>query len=422
MLSIIEHFKIISSIPHCSKNADGLMEYITDFAKQRDYIVEVDGVKNILVKKGSPKLALQSHYDMVCVGKAPDIEIYEDNGWLSAKESSLGADNGIGIAMMLSLIDEGKELEFLFTADEEIGLIGANALDFKLTSNMMLNLDSEDEAEVYIGCAGGEDIIATKPYPKLKDNRQAYKISVLGLDGGHSGVDIDKDIPNAIKVLSSYLRDRKFGLVSLEGGERINSIPVNAVAVIKSDEEFIANELVSVEKIESDEAVLYGADEVITLLAGFRNGVHEINAILNLPDRSINLALVSSNQNGLFKIEVSARAMNERSLSIVTEEAIEFFDSYGFDISTQEKYPSWSPDRNNFTNIVEEAMITVFKESKTVAIHAGLECGVISKRYPQIKFASIGPTICFPHSIREKLNIASVDKTMEVIREVLKKI
>ena len=421
MSSIIEQFQIISKIPHCSKSADGLLDYITNFSKERGYIVEVDSVKNILVKKGSPKLALQSHYDMVCMGKAPNIEMYEDSGWLSAKESSLGADNGIGIAMMLSLIDEGKELEFLFTADEEIGLIGANALNFKLNSTMMLNLDSEDEAEVYIGCAGGEDIIATKPYPKLKDSRQAYKISVLGLDGGHSGVDIDKDIPNAIKVLSAYLKDRKFGLVSFDGGERINSIPANATAIIKSSEDLEGDDLVKVEKIESNEPILYGADEVITLLAGFRNGVHEINAILKIPDRSINLALVS-NQNGIFKVEVSSRAMNEKSLNIITQQALEFFDAYGFDISKEEKYPSWSPDRNSFTQIVDEAMLKVFKESKTVAIHAGLECGVILQKYPNIKFASIGPTIEYPHSIRERVKISSIDKTMEVIREVLKKI
>ncbi|MBL0721314.1 MAG: M20/M25/M40 family metallo-hydrolase, partial [Sulfurovum sp.] len=399
--------------------ADKLLNYISDFAKKNNYIVEIDSTKNILIKRGNPKLCLQAHYDMVCIGKAPKIEIYEEDGWLKAKDSSLGADNGVAIAMMMSLMEDNYELEFLITSDEEVGLIGANALEFELSSSMMLNLDSEDEAEVYIGCAGGEDIVASKPYAKIQDNRNAYEIQVAGLEGGHSGVDIDKDIPNAIKILTSYLKDKKFGLVSITGGERINSIPTQATAIIKSDEILEANNLVKVTKIENSQPILYGADEFISLLACFRNGVHELNAILNIPDRSINLALVSID-NGFCKVETSARAMSNRSLTIITNETIEFFKSYGYDIFRDEKYPSWSPDKNSFTNIVNEAMIKIFGESKMVAIHAGLECGVIAKKYPHIKFASIGPTIEYPHSTRERLKIDSIDKTMEVVKELMK--
>ena len=420
-MSILEHFKKITTIPHCSKNADKLLNYISDFAKKNNYIVEIDSTKNILIKKGNPKLCLQAHYDMVCIGKAPEIETYEEDGWLKAKDSSLGADNGVAIAMMMSLMEDNYELEFLITSDEEVGLIGANALEFELSSYMMLNLDSEDEAEVYIGCAGGEDIVASKPYAKIKDNRNAYEIKVSGLVGGHSGVDIDKDIPNAIKIIASYLKERKFGLISIDGGERINSIPTQVTAIIKSDEVLEENEFVKVKRIENNEPILYGADEFISLLNGFRNGVHELNAILNVPDRSINLAIVSI-ENGFCKVETSARAMSDKSLSIVTSEAISFFKSYGYDIFRDEKYPSWTPEKNSFTNIVNEAMIKVFGESKMVAIHAGLECGVIAKKYPNIKFASIGPTIEYPHSTRERLKINSVDKTMEVLKEVIKSI
>jgi len=420
-MSILEHFKNITTIPHCSKNADKLLNYISDFAKKNDYIVEIDSAKNILIKKGNPKLSLQAHYDMVCIGKAPEIETYEEDGWLMAKESSLGADNGIAIAMMMSLMEEDYELEFLITSDEEVGLIGANALEFKLSSSMMLNLDSEDEAEVYIGCAGGEDILASKPYAKMKDDRDAYEIKVSGLVGGHSGVDIDKNIPNAIKIIASYLKEKKFGLVSINGGERINSIPTQVTAIIKSDEVLIENDFVKVKKIENNEPILYGADEFISLLNGFRDGVHEFNQILNLPDRSINLALVST-ENGFCRVETSARAMSDRSLDIITNDTITFLKSYGYDVFRDEKYPSWSPEKNSFTNIVNEAMIKVFGESKMVAIHAGLECGVIAKKYPNIKFASIGPTIEYPHSTRERLKINSIDRTMEVIKEVINSI
>ena len=146
-IKIIEYFNQITEIPHCSKKTDGLLKFLKEFGLSRGYSVEIDGAKNILIKKGKPKLALQAHYDMVCIGKAPKIETYIDNGWLKAKESSLGADNGIAIAIMMALIDMGKELEFLFTSDEEIGLIGASALNFELDSSSMLNIDFEDEVE-----------------------------------------------------------------------------------------------------------------------------------------------------------------------------------------------------------------------------------------------------------------------------------
>ena len=162
MSAIIEHFQTLTQIPHCSKEAELLLDFLVAFAKERNYTVEVDEVKNIYIHKGSPTLCLQAHYDMVCMGKAPHIETYIEESVMRAKDSSLGADNGMAIAMMMQCMDEGRELEFLLTSDEEIGLIGANEVAFELKSKYMLNLDSEDEAEVYIGCAGGADITAFK--------------------------------------------------------------------------------------------------------------------------------------------------------------------------------------------------------------------------------------------------------------------
>ena len=339
MSVILEHFKVLTTIPHCSEKADQLFEYLISFARERGYEIQTDEAQNILISKGTPKLCLQAHYDMVCIGKAPEIKIYEEDGWLKAEESSLGADNGMAIAMMLQLMDEGAVLEFLLTSDEEIGLIGANALSFDLRSTMMLNLDSEDEAEVYIGCAGGVDIIATKPYALIKDNRPAYRVTVSGLSGGHSGVDIDKDIPNALKLLAGYLKDQKIGLVSIEGGERRNSIAVQASSIVKSDRVLQGNERVSVEKIECDEPVLYGGSEIIDLMKGFRHGVQEMNEAFKIPERSINLAIVST-KNGLCQIETSARAMSAEGLTQISGETLYFFESYGFDVEMADKYPS----------------------------------------------------------------------------------
>ena len=421
MSSILHHFKTITSIPHCSKAADKLLNYLTLFAQERGYKVEVDAAENILISKGTPKLCLQAHYDMVCMGKAPEIKTYEKDGWLNAEESSLGADNGIAIAMMMVLMDEGAELEFLITADEEIGLIGANALSFDLHASMMLNLDSEDEAEVYIGCAGGVDIVATKPYALIDDKRPAYRVTVSGLSGGHSGVDIDKDIPNALKLLAGYLKDKKIGLVSLEGGERRNSIPVHASAIVKSDSVLEGNERVGVEAIECSEPILYGGSEIIDLMKGFSHGVHEMSEALKIPERSINLAIVSI-KGGLCQIETSARAMSAEGLTQISGETLYFFESYGFDVEMVDKYPSWKPEVNSFTEEVSACMEEVYGESKMMAIHAGLECGVISQKYPLLKIASIGPTIRYPHSTREKVKIDSIEKTFRVLQKVIERI
>jgi dipeptidase D len=418
MLVILEHFKTIAAIPHCSREADELYTFLVSFAKGKGYVVETDSAKNIHIFKGDPTLCLQAHYDMVCMGKAPEIDIYEEEGWLKAKDSSLGADNGIAIAMMMQLMEEGETLEFLLTSDEEIGLIGANALEFTLRSSSMLNLDSEEEAEVYIGCAGGADIVAFKPYALIEDNRPAYRVTVRGLPGGHSGVDIDKDIPNALKLLAAYLQDKSVGLVSLKGGERRNSIPAKAEAIVRSDTPLEGNTLYHVEPIESDAAVLYGGEEIIMLLHGFRHGVQAMNQEFEIPERSINLAIVET-KDGVCHIETSARAMSAAGLEYICYETESFFGSYGYDVRIEDKYPSWKPEVNSFTKRVNSCVEEVFGESRMMAIHAGLECGVIGEKYPGMKLASIGPTIRYPHSTREEVKIDSVEKTFSVVKRVI---
>jgi dipeptidase D len=421
MSAIIEHFKTIAAIPHCSRDADALLEYLAGYAREKGYDVRVDTAKNLLISKGRPKLCLQAHYDMVCMGRAPDIEIYEEEGWLKARDASLGADNGIAIAMMLCLMDEGRELEYLLTSDEEIGLIGANALGFTLQAEAMLNLDSEEEAEVYIGCAGGIDLVAHKEYALLRDERQAYRVWVEGLPGGHSGVDIDKGIPNAIKVLAAYLQDKEVALLSLEGGSRRNAIADRAEARVRCARKLEGNDLVKVEAIESDAPILYGGEEIITLLHTFRHGVQEMNRAFKIPERSINLAIVST-RGGLCRIETSARAMSMEGLERIARETEAFFASYSYAVSMEEKYPSWKPDVNTFTKEVSHCMEEVFSESRLTAIHAGLECGVIAEKYPDIKLASIGPTIRYPHSTREKVSLDSVEKTYKVLEKIIERV
>ena len=423
MLAIIEHFQTITQIPHCSKEADKLLEFLIDFAKSRGYTVEVDEVKNIYIHKGNSTLCLQAHYDMVCMGKAPVLETYIEDGIMRAKDSSLGADNGMAIAMMMQCMDESRDLEFLLTADEEIGLIGANKVAFDLKAKYMLNLDSEDEAEVYIGCAGGADLIAFKEDVFVEGNGTCYEVSVKGLTGGHSGVDIDKGIPSAIKVLGRYLVENDvIGLASIYAGERRNSIPANAVAIVRS-EKILKNEGdVKVRILNESPNILKNGDKVIKFIDVFQHGVLGMNDEFGIPSSSINLAIITADEKGGVQMEVSARAMTVEELDYVTESTAKLFEFYDFSVKIEDKYPAWKPDISTFTNIVSEEMKAVFEKTKMMAIHAGLECGVIAQKYPAMKFASIGPTIRYPHSTREEVDLNSVERTYEVLLGIINRV
>lgn len=418
MSKIIEHFIALSKIPHCSNNANNLKTFLADFAKRFGYEVSIDNVNNLLIKKGNPKLALQAHYDMVCVGDAPDIEVYEEHGYLKAKNSSLGADNGMAIAMMMVLMEDGYELEFLFTSDEEVGLIGANEVDFNLKAKYMLNLDSEEEGEICIGCAGGIDIKATKSLIKITNNKNCFEASLLNLPGGHSGVDIDKNIPNALFELASFLKDKNVKIVNFHGGERTNSIPANAKAVITSDDNQIYSDIFSIKKVEKY-AYCYDED-ILSIISNFKHGVLEFDDSINIPNISQNLAIVDI-KDDVLSIEVSIRAMSMNDLDRTAEETSKYFTKYGFDVQRKDKYPAWKPEINNFVKSIEKIMNEEIGRSEIKAIHAGLECGVLKQRYPNIEFASIGPTIYFPHSKQEMIEINSINSTFKVVKRIIEK-
>ena len=417
---IINHFISLTKVPHCSQNSDELFNFLSNFAKDRNYEVSSDEIQNILIKKGHPKLALQAHYDMVCMGKAPNIKTYIEEGWMYAKDSSLGADNGIAIAMMMHLMDEGVEVEFLLTADEEVGLVGAKAIDLELNAKYMLNLDFEEEGIVCIGCAGGADLLAEKIFEKAEAYDYFYELSVSGLEGGHSGVEIHKNIPNAIKVIAEYLENREVLIASCFGGERHNSIPANIKMILSSKEPLESNHLVKVKSFDTTVEV-YKSSDLLNLLIEFQQGVYAYNEEFNLPDTSINLAIINF-ENGLAKIECSSRGMSDEGLEAINNKNINLFKKHGFKSSIEDKYPSWKPEINEFTSLVNSAMAKEFNQSKYEAIHAGLECGVLLEHYPTIKFASIGPTIVSPHSTHEKVKLDSIGKIFKVVEEIIKTI
>ena len=418
MSKIIDIFLEITKIPRCSFHTQEMEEYITKKAKEYGYIVQVDSAKNVLVSSKEPKICLQAHYDMVCVGDAPDIEPVIEGNILKAKNSSLGADNGIAIAMMLRLMQEGTEAEFLFTNDEEVGLIGAGNLELNINSKYLLNLDSEDEQEVYIGCAGGVDLKLSKELQSSVQDGYFYELSISGLPGGHSGVDIDKNIPNAIVELAKYIKSNACSVATFSGGERINSIPVNAKAIVcsqsKLESKLESNDLVKVKEVSSVEVSNFNIQE----LTNMPNGVLELNEEFGVVQSSCNLALVNTDEKSA-KVEISYRSLNNSDLENITKLAKEAYELLGYKVELNDKYPGWSPETNDFTKLVQNAVSKVYGSYKTKVIHAGLECGLLSQNLPNIKMASIGPNIRFPHSIREYVEIDSVDRTYEVVKEVV---
>ncbi|MDX9742834.1 MAG: M20/M25/M40 family metallo-hydrolase [Arcobacteraceae bacterium] len=425
---IINLFKEITNIPRCSGTHQPFIDFIVDFAKAHNYQCKVDEAKNILCYKKdvTTQICLQSHYDIVCLenGKIPTI--IEKDGYLSALDSTLGADNGIGCAYMLSLMSEDAPCEFLFTSDEEIGLIGANNLQLPLVSKYMLNLDSEEEGRICIGCAGGVDIFGTYSDAKIvqnNTNKTLYEITIDALDGGHSGVDIDKNIPNAIKLVAKTIKECGGDLLDINGGERINSIPKKCTAIIASNSEpkiFHAN--ISISKIDTpSQHYKKFESNVIDFLDNFSNGVREFDNQLHIPKTSINLSIIETTIDGL-KISLSARSMDNDDLSTIKEETKKELEDFGFEVSTNGKYPAWKPQINEFSNKVLETYKKYNNNTSFEAVHAGLECAIFKEKYPHISITSIGPNIYFPHGNREKCEIASVNRVYQVLQEIIKTI
>ncbi len=425
---IIETFKEITQIPRCSGTHKPFIDYIVAFSLKYNYICKVDEAKNILCYKEDliPTICLQSHYDIVCLedGKIPTI--VEKDGYLHALDSTLGADNGIGCAYMLALMADGINCEFLFTSDEEIGLIGANHLDLPLKAKYMLNLDSEEEGRICIGCAGGIDIFATIDSSSIVPNDQdktLYEISISNLPGGHSGVDINKNIPNALKLIAKTIYDCDGDLIDFFGGERINSIPKKAKAIIASSQTPISShENMTIKEIEGRSEHYKKLDSnIIQFLANFQNGVRDFDETLHIPKTSINLSIINTTHDGI-KISLSARSMDNVELEKIKNFTVAELKSFGFELSTNGKYPAWKPDINDFSKTVLDIYKKHNPESSFEAVHAGLECAIFKDKYPNMLITSIGPNIYFPHGDREKCEITSVKRVYTVLQEIIQTI
>ena len=422
--NIIEIFKTITAIPRCSGTHQPFINYMKEISKQFGYLCLVDETNNILCKKenSTAQLAFQSHYDIVCLSDNCVPKIIQNGDILSAEDSTLGSDNGSGCSYMIALISEGYDGEFLFTSDEEIGLIGANNLALPLNASYMLNLDSEEEGEICIGCAGGVDIFGTNSNKKIipnTDNLDLYEITIGKLQGGHSGVDIDKNIPNGIKLIVKTIKECKGKLLDINGGERINSIPVNVKAIIatnKTPQASHENMIINKIDTKSEHLNIYD-DKIIDFIYNFQNGVRTKNQELSVVQTSINLAIIKTGIDEI-KIELSGRSMDNEDLKNLKDETIEMLKNYNFEVTTNGKYPAWKPDINEFTSKVLEIYKEFNPKASLEAIHAGLECAIFKDKYPFIKVASIGPTINFPHSRKEQVSIKSVENVYKIVKKI----
>lgn len=420
MKKVMGYFKEICAIPHASFQTDELKEYLLKHCKKCGFEFKVDEAGNIYASKGEPKICLQSHYDMVCVGDAPNLILEEKDGFLSAKNSSLGADNGIGVAISMVMMEEFNNLEVVFTNNEEVGLWGAAKFNYKIKSGKVLNLDSEEEDRVSIGCAGSVDMYANKNIQKISYKGFVYELNLSGFPGGHSGTQIDENIPNAIKFLAKFIKENGGKIAKFDGGERRNSIAANASAIVVFDKE-IKNipKYIKANLISKKECEIYSfSDDLLNMLVLFSQGVRTYNKELKIPGDSINLS-TAKEKDGKFEVLFFARSMSKEGLENSKFETKTLCECFNFDFRYENQTTPWNPKINEFSKIVLNSLKKYCQNAKFAAVHAGLECGVFIGKDDNLLATSIGPNIFNPHSTSEKVELNSVDVITKTVRDIM---
>lgn len=471
---IWNYFYEITQIPRPSKKEERIIQFLMDFGKKNNFETKKDKAGNVLIikpatkgKENVPTVVLQSHIDMVCEKNndvnfnfdTDAIQAYVDGEWVKAKGTTLGADDGIGVAAQLAVLTdkniEHGPIECLFTVDEETGLTGAFALEEGfLSGKYLLNLDSEDEGEVYIGCAGGIDTTVSFDYQteQIPEHHVAYKIIVKGLKGGHSGDEIQKGLGNSNKILNRLLWETSslydIRLSVFDGGNLRNAIPREAYAIIlvptmfekefvdyfnkyetEIRSEFSVTEpdlIVKCEVIEKPSNII-DEDTQYNLLNSLYACPHGVIAwsqhINGLVETSTNLASVKF-ENGKIIVTTSQRSSVNSAKRDIANMVESVFSMAGADVTHGSGYPGWTPNpKSKVLEIAIESYKKLFgKEPQVKAIHAGLECGLFLEKYPNLDMISFGPTLRGVHSPDEKLNIESVDKFWKYLVEILKNI
>ena len=464
-------FADLNAVPRPSKKEERVIEFMVNFGKSLGLETFLDDVKNVIIRKPATPgmenrktIVLQSHLDMVHQKNSntvfdfekQGIEMFVDGDWVKAKGTTLGADNGIGVATIMAIL-ESKEIKHpaidaLFTIDEETGMTGALGLKGGiLKGEILLNLDTEDDTEIDIGCAGGVDVTATRKYNEAATPNKviAYSLTVKGLNGGHSGMDIHKGLGNANKIMNRLLYNgfEKFGLqvAEINGGSLRNAIPRESVSkfVISEslNDEFVKhlNDLsadiktefklvepnLNIELLKTDAPLKVMDSEVqkliIKAIYAAYNGVYRMSAEMqNLVETSNNIARILI-KNGEVSIACLTRSSVETSKFDLANALQATFELAGCDVTLKGSYPGWKP---NVASPILDVLVGVYEKQhgakpKIVACHAGLECGILGTNYPKMDMVSFGPTIKGAHSPDERACITSVQKYWKYILEIL---
>lgn len=465
---IWKNFSKLNAVPRSSKKEEKVIAFIKEFGENLGLETTVDEVGNVIIKKPATpgmenrkSIVMQSHLDMVCQKnndvnfdfETQGIQMEVDGDWVKAKGTTLGADNGLGVATIMSVLESSDiphpDLEALFTIDEETGMTGALGLKpGQLTGQILLNLDTEEDDEIDIGCAGGIDVTVTQNYPTEATNGQIVRIEVKGLQGGHSGMDIHKGFGNANiimgRILYKALENQNVQLVSIDGGSLRNAIPRESVALIsvRNAGEFIENvtngikkeileEFASVEahlqinienSTSSDKALSVGdSKKIILVLKSLHNGVYRMSPdVQDLVESSNNVARVELKEGGL-KILNLSRSSVDSSKDSVAEQLKSVSELAGMNVEFSGSYPGWKPKPGSeIVQVLEKIYTEKFAEKPhVVACHAGLECGIIGANYPEMEMVSYGPTIRGAHSPDEKANISSTQKFWSFTKDIL---
>lgn len=467
-----KYFAEIVRIPRCSKNEEKMTEYVLRTAKNLGLEAQADNVGNVVVRKAASAgrekvrgVCLQGHLDMVCeknsdkvhdFSKDP-IQMVREGNLIKANGTTLGADNGIAVAMCLAIMEdkslEHGPMEFLFTVDEETGLNGANNLaPGFVKSKTLINLDSEEEGALYVGCSGGRDTMGAwkVDFEEVPAEMKRVKVKVTGLKGGHSGLDIQKGRGNAIKIINRVLlklAGRGMRLSTIQGGSKRNAIPREAEAVVfipqkKWDraakmvkkfageirEEFRTTDPdLSIQLVEEGGAAgkvvkKSVQKKILGAISGLPHGVMKMSPdIPGLVQTSTNVAVLQASDNAV-SLATSQRSSVDSEIEEICETVTSIFKLGGARVESGSGYPGWKPNLDSeILKIAKSTYQSMFhKEAEVKAIHAGLECGIIGAKYPGMDTISMGPTLESVHSPDEALYIDTVQKVWDYLLGILK--
>lgn len=465
------HFADLNAVPRPSKKEERVIAFMKDFGERLGLETIVDEVGNVIIRKPAAKgmenrkmVVMQSHLDMVHQKNndtdfdfdTQGIEMYVDGDWVRAKGTTLGADNGLGVATIMAILESTEiahpAIEALFTIDEETGMTGAKGLKGGiLKGEILLNLDTEEDDELSVGCAGGVDVTAKTNYKEMAapENAIAYTLEVKGLKGGHSGMDIHLGLGNANKLMNRMLLATEDAMLihKIKGGSLRNAIPRESVAqiVVTSEEEFkkaydkivkdIRNEFKLIEPAleisarKSDETfdkVMSKEDQhtFLKVMAAAFNGVFRMSPDFeDLVETSNNVAKVVV-EEGSIVVENLSRSAVESSKADLVNTLSSAFELAGYEVKTSGDYPGWQPNlQSPILKVLEDLYIGINGEKPNVAAgHGGLECGILKGHYPDMDMISFGPTIRGAHSPDERASISSTRKYWHFVLEILKNI